>query len=235
MRTTPLKVYIHLPKCGGTTVDANLNAHLGPRFLQYVNRSDWSKLQCHAATGFRDIDVITVHNASFPYARMLAGIEAEYIAVCREPISAAVSMYNFATTANHTQNYERVKGLEFWQFMSLAHKIPIWAPNFQSFYLSGDRDWDTARAFLDRFDVNLYTLAELNIAYQRLAGQPLDPTLDRNKSPKTVSIGDLSNTELRILNDLFNVDAQLWDHAQAVSAARAADAPISSNSSNSAQ
>ncbi|NIZ13224.1 hypothetical protein [Phaeobacter sp. HF9A] len=222
MRTTPLKVYIHLPKCGGTTVDANLNAHLGPRFFQYVNRSDWPTLQRHAATGFRDIDVITVHNARFPYERMLTNIEAEYIAVCREPISAALSMYNFAITATHTQNYDRVKELTFWQFMALSHRIPIWSPNFQCYYLSGERNWEAAEAFLHRFGVTLYTLSELDDAYRRLTGQPLAPSLDRNKSSKTVMRADLSEMECGILEELFDIDAQLWNRAQQSAAARGA-------------
>lgn len=225
MRTTPLKVYIHLPKCGGTTVDANLNAHLGKRFLQYVNRNDWPKLQRHAASGFTDIDAITVHNARFPYARVLTGIEVEYIAVCREPVSAAVSMYNFATTATHTQNYERVKGLDFWQFMAYAHTISLWAPNFQSYYLCGERDWDAAEAFLDRFDVALHPLSELNDVYRGISGQSLDPALDRNKSPKSVRVSDLTDTERRLLTELFDVDEKLWQRAQTVAAARTGGVP----------
>jgi len=213
MRTTPLKVYIHLPKCGGTTIDANLNHHLGDRFFQDVTRDDWKALQGHAATGFEDVDVVTVHNANFPYERVLEGIEAEFITVCREPLSAAVSMYNFATSAQHTRNFDRVKDLDFWQFVAFAHKINIWAPNFQCYYLCGSRSWEEAEAFLNRHKVKLYMLADLDRVYRDLAGWPLDPALDRNRSPKKRLKTDLSETETRILKELFDVDMELWRHA----------------------
>lgn len=224
MRSKPLKVYIHLPKCGGTTVDANLNHHLGDRFFQYVSRDDWRDLQGHVANGFENIDVMTVHNGNFAYDKVLDGVETEFITVCREPVSAAVSMYNFATSATHTRNFARVKDLNFWQFVAYSHKINIWSPNFQCFYLCGSRSWDDAQAFLETYKVRVHTLSDLNAVYKELSGQALDPALDRNRSPKTLEKTDLSETELRILNELFDMDIELWRHAMAQ---RSASAPVS--------
>ncbi|MVO18521.1 sulfotransferase family 2 domain-containing protein [Parasedimentitalea huanghaiensis] len=211
----PLKVFVHLPKCGGTSVDANLRHHYGDRFFQYVGKKDNMAFKQHQKTGFRNVEIMTIHNGLFKYETAFEGIETSFFSVCRDPVSAAVSMFNFATTAKHTQNYTRVKGLDFWQFMSLSHKIPIWAPNFQSYYLAGQRSWQAVQARLVALDLNMAALADLNAVYHDMTGHHMDPTLDRNKSEKRLNASDLSPKELSIVTELFDVDMRLWDQVMA--------------------
>lgn len=230
-----LKILIHLPKCGGTTIAANLENRLEDRFFHYISKAHDPILQHHIETGFRDIDVMMIHNPKFPYDRIPAEIEADYLAVCREPLSAAVSMYNFATNARHTRNYDKVRGLNFWQFYAFTNKINMWRPNFQTYYMCNKWHLAALEAFLDRHAVRLFPMARMAEAYSSLTGAELDPTLDRNRSPnyhklehaltsptfaventsKMITIDDLAEEELRLLADLFDVDLELWRRANA--------------------
>ncbi|MDJ0825029.1 MAG: hypothetical protein QNJ16_05940 [Rhodobacter sp.] len=230
MRDTTLKIYLHLPKCGGTTFAANVLRQFGSRCFHYISAAHLADLHRHIDTGFGGIDVVLVHSPDFPYDAMPRDIDVEYLAVCREPISAVASMYNFATNAAHSKFYPKVKGLGFWQFVAYSHKINIWHPNFQSYYLCGNRRWDAVAAFIEEFSVQLFTLDELDWVFRRLTGQGLDPTLDRNRAPTyhaladplaeaassvgamadMVSAEDFSDLDRRLLEELFDTDQKLW-------------------------
>ncbi|WP_172300522.1 sulfotransferase family 2 domain-containing protein [Pseudoruegeria sp. HB172150] len=226
------QVFLHLPKCGGTTLTAHLETRLGPRFFHYISKRHDAALRAHAETGFAGIDVVMVHNPKFPHDLLPPG--ARYSAIVREPVAAAISMYNFATNARHTRNYDQVKDLSFWQFFAYCHRISMWRPNFQSYYLCGRWHLAALEGFLDRHRVRLHTMDGLDAVCRDLTGQGLDPALDRNRAPSfhrlddamgaaagrvenpagLVTRGDLSEKDLRVLRALFETDMALWQMAQ---------------------
>lgn len=227
------KIFLHLPKCGGTTIAANLENHLGDRFFHYISKVHDDILMRHIETGFRDIAVMMVSNPKFPHAKISPELEVEYLAICREPVSAAVSLYNFTTNARHTRNYKMVRGLSFWEFYAYAHRIDMWRPNFQTYYMCNGWNLAALDSFLERHSVQLFTMADMKDVYRRLSGRKIDPALDRNRSPnfhkidnaltsptfsvddtsKMISTKDLSKKDLRILSALFEVDFELWRRA----------------------
>jgi hypothetical protein len=234
-----LTIVLHLPKCGGTTFSANFRAHLGPRFFHYIAQRDAPTLEHHIETGFRDIDVMMVHNGKFPHHRLPEDLPKRYLALVREPISAAVSMYNFATSATHTNNYERVKDLDFWRFWALTNAIEMWRPNFQTFYMTGRRDIPAAERFLETYQVALYPMSQMGPVYREISGQDLDRSLDRNRAPffhpvqnaleaapvparhpeRMIRKADLPARDLALLAELFQTDAYLWERANETGAA----------------
>lgn len=229
-KMSDLKILIHLPKCSGTTISTNLRRHLGSRFFHYIRGGDHEALAGHIANGFANVDVMMIHNSGFPYQLLPKDLDIEYMTITREPISAAVSMYNFATNAAHTRNYHRVKGMSFWQFYAYCHKINIWHPNFQTYYLCGRRQPDVLKRFINRYQVKLYRMKQAAQAYTDLTGLELDPSLDRNRAPNyhklddaldgpvyraesqknMLTVQDLSEQDTQILKELFDLDLRLW-------------------------
>lgn len=231
--TEQLKIFIHLPKCGGTTITANLQQHLGERVFQYISKAHDAALMAHIENRFDGVDAIAVHNPKFPYQSLPEGIETECIAVCREPVSAALSMYNFATNARHARHYKDVRDLDFWQFFAYCHRINMWAPNFQTHYLCNYRRLPALERFLTERAVRLYPMDRLDEAYRALSGHALDRSLDRNRfpdfhplpdalhsaamaparAPRKVTRDDLTERDLRVLLALFDLDQELWNRA----------------------
>lgn len=205
-----LRVFIHLPKCGGTTIEANLVNHFGDRVFKFFGQNQMDDLRKHIDSGFKGVDFVTIHHPRFKYKHAFGNRPVKYYALARDPVDASVSLYNFATEKTHTRNYNNVRGMSFWQFVAYSHTIQEWRPNFQSYYLCSSRKLEKQIEFVDRIKPEIWRLEQIDLLYKVMTGREIDPSLVANVSKKQVHVNELTATEKRILSELNQVDQKLW-------------------------
>jgi hypothetical protein len=114
----PLYLFIHLPKTGGTTINGHLARHLawdeevvhlgpwGDRRRDQEGRPDptgWP------AGAWERVRAVVGHGVDGSTADLVAGREARYFTVIREPAERLVSLYNFQVSRSGTD-------LGFWEW-----------------------------------------------------------------------------------------------------------------------
>jgi hypothetical protein len=101
----PLWIFLHIPKCGGTTFKAHIERHLAieESFFEFSN---WGR-QYRADRGLPDFahrsemqrasaEVLAGHQLSYGIHRLVPGLrDARYFTVLRDPAERCVSLYNF--------------------------------------------------------------------------------------------------------------------------------------------
>lgn len=101
----PLWIFLHVPKCGGTT----LTAHLERYFTmdeQFVEFSNWGRRyrRQHRRAEFVDrsaeararVEILAGHHIDYGIHRRVPGPrDARYLTVVRDPAERCVSLYNF--------------------------------------------------------------------------------------------------------------------------------------------
>jgi len=110
----PLWIFLHVPKCGGTT----LNAHLERHFTmdeQLVEFSHWGRSyrRTHGRPEFADrpaeerarAEVLSGHQTWYNIHKLVPGArEPRYFTVVRDPAERCVSLYNFRWSRGHVRD-----------------------------------------------------------------------------------------------------------------------------------
>ena len=101
----PLWIFIHIPKCGGTTFKAHVERYV-PIEEQFFEFSNWGR-KYRAERGLPDFAnrseseraqarVLAGHNVSYGIHRLVTGNrQARYISVLRDPAERCISLYNY--------------------------------------------------------------------------------------------------------------------------------------------
>jgi hypothetical protein len=101
----PLWIFLHIPKCGGTTFKAHVERYV-PLEEQFFEFSNWGK-EYRAKRGLPEFAdrpteerakarVLAGHNLGFGIHHLVPGNrEARYFSVLRDPAERCVSLYNF--------------------------------------------------------------------------------------------------------------------------------------------
>lgn len=107
----PLWIFLHVPKCGGTTLKAHLERHF-VMDEQLVEFSDWGR-RYRKAQGRADFaqrpneeraraDILAGHQLAYGIHRLVPGDrETRYFTVLRDPAERCVSLYNFRWSRGH--------------------------------------------------------------------------------------------------------------------------------------
>lgn len=103
--TRPLWIFMHVPKCGGTTLKAHLERHfaMDERLMELSNWGRrYRRKRGRPEFGDRSdaerarIDVLAGHQISYGIHQKMPGArEARYVTVVRDPAERCVSLYNF--------------------------------------------------------------------------------------------------------------------------------------------
>jgi hypothetical protein len=107
----PLWIFLHVPKCGGTTLKAHLERHF-TMDEQLVEFSDWGRRyrKTHDRPEFADrrpedrarAMILAGHQLAYGVHRLVPGnCEARYVTVLRDPAERCVSLYNFRWSRGH--------------------------------------------------------------------------------------------------------------------------------------
>lgn len=111
MSASPLWIFLHIPKCGGTTFKAHVERHLviEETFFEFSN---WGR-QYRADRGLPEFAdrpeeeraralVLAGHQLSYGAHRLVPGErEPRYFTVLRDPAERCVSLYNFRWSRGH--------------------------------------------------------------------------------------------------------------------------------------
>lgn len=101
----PLWIFLHIPKCGGTTFKAHVERYI-PLEEQFFEFSNWGK-EYRAERGFPEFAdrsaeerakarVLAGHNLGFGIHHLVPGNRpVRYFSVLRDPAERCVSLYNF--------------------------------------------------------------------------------------------------------------------------------------------
>lgn len=101
----PLWIFLHVPKCGGTTLKAHLERHF-TMDEQLVEFSDWGRRyrRNHGRPEFADrspqeracAEILAGHQLDYGVHRLVPGVRTpRYFTVVRDPAERCVSLYNF--------------------------------------------------------------------------------------------------------------------------------------------
>jgi hypothetical protein len=111
MSSRPLWIFLHIPKCGGTTFKAHVERHLAieESFFEFSN---WGR-QYRAERGLPGFaerpdaeraraEVLAGHRLGYGIHRLVPGDrEPRYFSVLRDPAERCVSLYNFRWSRGH--------------------------------------------------------------------------------------------------------------------------------------
>jgi Sulfotransferase family len=107
----PLWIFLHIPKCGGTTFKAHVEAHL-PLEEQFFEFSNWGRRYRadHDLPEFADrpaeerarAQVLAGHQLGWGIHRLVPGTrDVRYFSVLRDPAERCVSLYNYRWSRGH--------------------------------------------------------------------------------------------------------------------------------------
>lgn len=107
----PLWIFLHVPKCGGTTLKAHLERHF-TMDEQLVEFSNWGRRyrKDRGRAEFADrapdararAEVLAGHQLDYGIHRLVpGGRDARYFTVVRDPAERCVSLYNFRWSRGH--------------------------------------------------------------------------------------------------------------------------------------
>lgn len=107
----PLWIFLHVPKCGGTTLKAHLERHF-VMDEQLVEFSHWGRSyrKTHGRADFADrppeerarAEILSGHQTWYGIDRLVPRPrEARYFTVLRDPAERCVSLYNFRWSRGH--------------------------------------------------------------------------------------------------------------------------------------
>jgi Sulfotransferase family len=110
-RSKPLWIFLHIPKCGGTTFKAHVERHLAleDEFFEFSNWGrEFRATKNIAAFEDRSVAdrakavVLAGHHVRFGIHRLVPGDrEARYFCVLRDPAERCVSLYNYRWSRGH--------------------------------------------------------------------------------------------------------------------------------------
>lgn len=226
MRNQPLKVFIHLPKCAGTTIDFRLSKFYGKKFFQYVNRDMHQEiLEKHYRNGFTEIDFMSIHNPFFKYDKYFSRIEILLYTVTRDPIDAFISLYNHQTDNSlHPRFYDRVKNLSIRDFLSFSMteeaKKNI-SPNFQCRYLCGSPEsFRKSKRFIEEKEITYCGIQDFEKLWNCMV-ENIDFSSDqkllktkKNVSNKKISRKDLESSFIEEISSIFREDRLLYEYTK---------------------
>ena len=103
----PLHVFVHVPRCAGTTVERHFARTLGPRFLLAPRRSGPLRTLAGAAAAadLAGVSVVSGHSLSRALVAAAPGRELQEHLLIRDPVSRLVSLYNYRL-ARHRERGE---------------------------------------------------------------------------------------------------------------------------------
>ncbi|AQA00229.1 hypothetical protein BWQ93_18525 [Sphingopyxis sp. QXT-31] len=107
----PLWIFLHVPKCGGTTLKAHLERHF-VMDEQLVEFSHWGRSyrKTHGRPDFADrppeerasAEILSGHQTYYGIDRLVPGPrDPRYFTVLRDPAERCVSLYNFRWSRGH--------------------------------------------------------------------------------------------------------------------------------------
>lgn len=107
----PLWIFLHVPKCGGTTLKAHLERHFAMD-EQLVEFSHWGRSyrRTHGRPEFADrpaeerarAEILSGHQTWYGIHQLVPGArEPRYFTVLRDPAERCVSLYNFRWSRGH--------------------------------------------------------------------------------------------------------------------------------------
>jgi Sulfotransferase family len=110
----PLWIFLHIPKCGGTTFKAHVERHLTieETFFEFSN---WGR-QFRAERGLPDFadrpdeqraraEILAGHQLGYGIHRLVPGErDTRYFTVLRDPAERCVSLYNFRWSRGHASD-----------------------------------------------------------------------------------------------------------------------------------
>lgn len=224
--TKTIKIFIHLPKCGGTTIDYRLGKIYGEKFFQYINAGrDKEMFERHWKNGFEDIDIITVHNGSFSYNKYFQGIEKQIYTITRDPVDAFISLFNHQKSEHlKPRFYHDVKNLSLREFLDFSMRPPrkVIYPNFQCRYLCGEpATFKRSKKFIDKYKVIYCNISELeNMFVQIVDNFDMSSVSDsgfyanKNVSQNKVLRQDLENRFIDEIYQVFEEDKLLYEYTK---------------------
>lgn len=107
----PLWIFLHVPKCGGTTLKAHLERHFAMD-EQLVEFSNWGRryrkeqgrpeFEDRPAEERTRAEILAGHQLDYGIHRLVPGLrEPRYVTVVRDPAERCVSLYNFRWSRGH--------------------------------------------------------------------------------------------------------------------------------------
>ena len=207
-RTKPKVAFLHVPKCGGVSVESQLKKCFAPSEVaplyfphEYKEVKDKAKLQSYSLViGHFDHDVLELLGPAYVKAILF-----------REPLARAVSLYNHAASRQKHALHETIARGEmpFVKFCKLGS-----TRNTLSKYLLGRGNFartaaerplnvairnvvELANEHLGHFDCvgMLYEMERFHKLLSDVTGMHLEPFKKTNSSPSTVCVDSLTPEE----------------------------------------
>jgi hypothetical protein len=213
-----LLVFVHIPKCGGTSVHRFMHRLMGSEYLNVHQ-----KLVEHGLTGhIRSQSKITSIGGHFgigenPAIALLPDRNLKYFSLVRDPVDRFISHYRYFTRSPKSLLLQQVPEVahyslrEFVQFMRDKGTSQF---NVQVYMLTGRRRFDeTARISLQKNYVGVVPSEHSSVLFERLAGhfgQPEFENIRENISPEVDNL-NLDDDSLRYIYSVSMEDLKLYN------------------------
>jgi len=229
---TPLRIVVHVPKCGGRTIQNHLARHLGPRFWSVNKRYRNLPLglfgrKYDRATAFPPANILAVsgHSLGRSIERLFPGRPLVRTLVLREPENQVLSWYNF-----RMMRYINA-GLSPYSFQLFLRSMPVdpvthfllahWyeLPWLRIASLNRIEKRQLLDSALDQFDavVDISKTDQLIAWHSQALGIPQSAVRANDSESLSRQIGwqpirwaDLNQTEREELAEHVHFDRYLW-------------------------
>jgi hypothetical protein len=229
---TPLRIVVHVPKCGGRTIQNHLARHLGPRFWSVNKRyrnlplglfgRKYDRARTHSPAG---ILAVSGHALGRSVERLFPGRPLVRTLVLRDPESQVLSWYNF-----RMMRYISA-GLSPYSFRLFLRSMPVdpvthflleyWheLPWLRIASLGPIEKRQLLDSTLDQFDaiVDISKTDQLIAWHSRALGIPQraarandSENLARQTGWQPIRLADLSEAERADLAEHVHFDRYLW-------------------------
>lgn len=136
-------IFVHIPKCGGTTFNGVLQSLYGDAALLHSEVSDASPAQ---------LATYKAVSSHFRYERLYEsfGERGVYLSLVREPLENFVSFFNDITQRSAHYLYDRVKDMDIEQFFRFLDDTdhPV-VRNRQCLHICNSGDYLLAREYVE--------------------------------------------------------------------------------------
>lgn len=227
-----LRVFVHVPKCGGRTVQQHLARHLGARFWSVNKRFRYLPLELFgrkfdrvATAPLDDIVAVSGHSLGRSIESLFAGRSIVRTLILREPQSQVLSWYNFRMMRYMTAGQSAYSFRLFLRSMPadpVAHfLLERWLelPWLRIASLSLDQKRQLLDAALSAFDIvaDIAKTDDVIACHSATLGIPQQAVrandtreLARRTGWRPIGLADLSPSEREELAQSLHLDNYLW-------------------------